>query len=79
LLAAIKTLYASHYFNAALEVMAATPTADGSGIYVMDLYRTRIDPPTGMLAGALMGKVRSGIEQGVSMNLKNAKAHVERK
>src|SRR5262249_33008497 len=77
LIAAIKTLYASHYFNAALEVMAATPTPDGAGIYVLDLYRARIDPPTGMLSGVLLGKVKSGVEEGVAMNLKNAKARVE--
>lgn len=79
LLVAIKTLYASHYFNAALEVMAAVPTPDKRGFYLIDLYRTRIDPPTGMLGGVLMGKVRSGIEQGVSMNLANAKTKVEMK
>lgn len=79
LIAAVKTLYATHYFNAALEVLAATPTADGSGIYVLDLYRARIDPPTGMLSGMLLGKVKSGVEEGVAMNLKNAKARVEAK
>ena len=82
LLAAIKTVYASHYFNAALEVMAAVPTPDEAarpGFYLLDLYRTRIDPPTGMLSGVLMGKVKGGIEQGVAMNLKNTKARVEGK
>ena len=79
LLIAIKTLYASHYFNAALELMAAAPSADGSAIDLIDLYRARIDPPTGMLAGVLMGKVKSGIEAGVAMNLKNAKARLERR
>jgi hypothetical protein len=78
LLAAIKTLYASHYFNAALEMMVATPV-DASSFYLLDLYRTRIDPPTGMLSGVLLGKVKSGIEQGVAMNLKNAKSRVEGK
>jgi hypothetical protein len=83
LLAAMKTLYASHYFNAALEVMAAVPTPDATStqpsLYVMDLYRTRIDPPTGMLSGVLMGKVKSGVEEGVAMNVKTAKARVEGK
>jgi len=79
LLVAIKTFYASHYFNAALEIMAAVPTPDAAGdpaFYLIDLYRTRIDPPTGMLAGMLLGKVKSGIEQGVAMNLKNAQTRV---
>lgn len=79
LLVAIKMLYASHFFNAGLEIMAAAPTQDGSGFYLLDLYRTRIDPPTGMLSGMLMGKVRSGVEKGVAMNLKTAKARVEGK
>ena len=79
LLAAIKTIYASHYFNAALEMMVAVPAADGSSFYLLDLYRTRIDPPTGMLSGVLLGKVKSGVEQGVAMNLKNAKTRVEGK
>ena len=39
--------------------MAAVPAADGKSIYLLSLYRTRIDPPTGMLSGMLMGKVRS--------------------
>ena len=82
LIVATKTLYASHYFNAALEVMAAVPAADGPGgpsLYLLDLYRTRIDPPTGMLSGVLMGKVKGGIEEGVALNLKTAKARVEGK
>jgi hypothetical protein len=82
LLVAMKTLYASHYFNAALEIMAAVPTPDAAtkpAFYLLDLYRARIDPPTGMLSGVLMGKVKGGIERGVAMNLKNAKARVEAK
>jgi hypothetical protein len=39
----------------------------------MSLYRTRIDPPTGMLAGVLMGKVRDGVETGVEQNLMTAR------
>jgi hypothetical protein len=61
------------FFNAGLEILAAVPTADGKGLYLLNLYRTRIDPPTGMLAGVLMGKVRDGIETGVKENLKIAR------
>ncbi len=43
----------------------------------MDLYRTRIDPPTGMLSGAILGKIRAGIEQGVAEGLRVAKARAE--
>lgn len=80
LVVAMKTIYSSHYFNASLEVMAAVDTPDAAtnpGFYLLDLYRTRIDPPTGMLSGILMGKVKGGIEQGVKLNLETAKARVE--
>jgi hypothetical protein len=82
LLVAIKTVYASHFFNAALEIMAAIPTPEAAtrpGFYLLDVFRTRIDPPTGMLSGVLMGKVKGGIEEGVAMNLTTAKARVEGK
>lgn len=78
-LLANKQIYASHYFNAGLEIIAAVDTSEPGGFYLLDLYRTRIDPPTGMLAGVLLGKVKGGVEQGVAMNLKNAKAKVEAK
>lgn len=68
-----KLLGATHFFNAGLEILAAVPTADGKGLYLLNLYRTRLDPPTGMLAGVLMGKVRGGIETGVEENLKMAR------
>ena len=76
---ALKTLYSSHFFNASLEMIVAVDTPDKTGFYLMNLYRTRIDPPTGMLSGILMGKVKSGVEQGVSENLKTAKARIEGK
>ncbi len=75
-LVANKLLGASHYFNASLEIMAGVPTADGQGLYLLSLFRTRLDPPTGMFAGALMGKVRGGVEKGVQENLKAARAHL---
>ena len=68
-----KLLGATHFFNASLEILAAVPTPDGKGLYLLNLYRTRIDPPTGMLGGVLMGKVRDGIETGVKENLKRAR------
>ena len=71
-----KLLAATHYFNASLEILAGVPTADGKGLYLMTLYRTRLDPPTGMLAGVLMGKVRDGVETGVRENLKTARARL---
>jgi len=68
-----KLLGATHFFNASLEILAAVPTPDGKGLYLLNLYRTRLDPPTGMLAGVLMGKVRDGIQTGVTENLKRAR------
>ena len=71
---------ASAITSATLMLLAAVATSEAKpSFYLIDVYRTRIDPPTGMLSGVLMGKVRGGIEQGVEMNLKNAKARVEGK
>jgi hypothetical protein len=69
-LLASRQVAASHFFNAGLEIMAAVPAADGNGMYLLSLFRTRLDPPTGMLSGVLMGKVRSGVETGMGENLK---------
>ena len=66
---ASKRIYASHYFQAGLDLLAVVD-APGGGFYLMELYRARIDPPTGMLSGVLLGKVRGGIEQGVAEGLK---------
>jgi len=78
-LVSIKQLYASHFFNAGLDLIAAVPAEGGPGLYLLDLYRGRIDPPTGMLAGVLLGKVRGGVEEGVKANLKTAKQRLEAK
>jgi hypothetical protein len=67
---------AAHFFNSSLELTVGVPGADGKSLYLMSLARTRLDPPTGMLAGALMGKVKGGVEQGVKESLKNAQAHL---
>jgi hypothetical protein len=67
---ATKRIYASHYFQAGLDLLAVVPAA-GGGFYLMDLQRVRIDPPTGMLSGVILGKIRGGIEQGVAEGLKS--------
>jgi hypothetical protein len=69
-LVATRLLAASHFFNAGLEMMAGVASADGKAMYLAVLYRMRIDPPTGMLAGVVMGKVKGGLETGVRENLK---------
>lgn len=75
-LIANKLLGASHFFNASLELLAGVPAADGRSLYLISLFRTRLDPPTGMLAGILMGRVRDGIETGVRENLKSARGRL---
>ncbi len=72
-----KQIYASHYFQAGLELLALAQAKDG--FYLLDLFRARIDPPTGMLSGVLLGKIRGGIEDGVADSLKAAKARSEAK
>ncbi len=73
-----KLVYASHYFQTGLDVLAVVPVTDG-GFYLLDLYRVRIDPPTGMLSGVILGKIRGGVEQGVAEGLKAARAKAEAK
>jgi hypothetical protein len=75
---ASKQIYASHYFQAGLDLTALVdaPTPPG-GFYLVDLYRARIDPPTGMLSGVLLGKIRGGVEQGVAEGLRTAKQRTE--
>jgi hypothetical protein len=73
---ASKQIYASHYFQAALDLTAVVDAPAG-GFYLVDLYRARVDPPTGMLSGVLLGKIRGGIEQGVAEGLRTAKAKAE--
>jgi hypothetical protein len=73
---ASKQIYASHYFQAALDLTAVLDAPAG-GYYLVDLYRARVDPPTGMLSGVLLGKIRGGIEQGVAEGLRTAKSKAE--
>jgi hypothetical protein len=73
-----KRIYASHYFQSGLDLVALVDAASGqNGFYLMDLQRVRIDPPTGMLSGVLLGKIRGGIESAVSERLAAAKSLAE--
>lgn len=47
------------------------------GFYLLDLYRARIDPPSGLLSGVLLTKIRDGVEQGVAEWLRTVKARAE--
>jgi hypothetical protein len=73
---ASKQIYASHYFQAGLDLTALVDAPAG-GFYLVDFYRARIDPPTGMLSGVLLGRIRGGIEQGVGEGLRTAKQRTE--
>jgi hypothetical protein len=71
-------IYASHYFQAGLDLTALVDApAPAGGFYLVSLYRARVDPPTGMLSGVLLGKIRGGVEQGVAEGLRAAKARAE--
>lgn len=78
-LVAQRLLASTHFFNAGLELTAAVAAPDGSGLYLMTLYRTRLDPPTGMLAGVLLGKVKAGIETGLRESLTTTRDRLEEK
>jgi hypothetical protein len=71
-----KQIYASHYFRAGFDLSALLDAGEGA-FYLLDLYRVRIDPPTGMLSGLVLGKIRGRIEHGVAERLKSAKARAE--
>ena len=43
----------------------------------MDLFRGRIDPPGGMLATVILGKIRGSIESSLGDSLASAKAKLE--
>jgi hypothetical protein len=73
-----KRIYASHYFQAGLDLVALVDAPSGQkGFYLMDLHRVRIDPPTGMLSGVLLGRIRGGIETAVSERLEAARSLAE--
>src|SRR2546427_1478305 len=73
-----KRIYASHYFQSGLDLVALVDEPSGQkGFYLMELHRVRIDPPTGVLSGVLLGKIRGGIETAVSERLAAAKAIAE--
>ena len=74
-----KRIYASHYFQSGLDLVALLDAPAGQkGFYLLDLHRVRIDPPTGMLSGVLLGKIRGGIETAVTERVTTAKALAEK-
>jgi hypothetical protein len=73
---AAKQIYASHYIRVGLDLTALVDAPDG-GFYLMDLFRGRIDPPGGMLAGMILGKIRGSIQTSLGENLTSAKKKLE--
>lgn len=77
-LIASKQIYASHYIRVGLDLTALVDAPAGQpGFYLMDLFRGRIDPPGGMLAGVILGKIRGSIESSLGESLATAKAKLE--
>ena len=72
-----RLLAATHYINAGRDVYVVVPADDGTGIYVMEIYRVRIDPPTGMMAGPSMKRVEKGIVEGVKKSLEAIRAKLK--
>jgi hypothetical protein len=77
ILIASKQIYANHYFQAVLELMALVPDLDSPGFYLLELTRARIDPPRGPLAGAIMDKIAGRVKTALSEGLRNVKARME--
>ena len=76
---ASKQIYASHYIRVGLDLTALVDAPGGApAFYLMDLFRGRIDPPGGMLASVILGKIRGSIEGSLGDSLAAAKAKVEK-
>jgi hypothetical protein len=75
-LVAQQLLAASHFFNAGLDVTIAVPGSSAE-VYVVDVYRVRIDPPTGMMAGPAMKRVENGIKDGVEKTLRSVRSKLK--
>ena len=75
---ASKQIYASHYIRVGLDLTALVDAPRGApGFYLMDLFRGRIDPPGGMFATVILGKIRGSIESSMGASLASAKAKLE--
>jgi hypothetical protein len=75
---ATKQIYATHYFQASLGLTAVVDAAgtDGREIYLLELNRTRIDPPTGLLAGVARSQIAGRVEKAMAEGLKSARARM---
>jgi hypothetical protein len=76
-LSATQLLAATHFFNAGLDVCMAVPAGEEGSSYLLDVYRVRLDPPTGMMAGPAMKRIEKGIEEGIKKSLSGLQNKLE--
>jgi len=70
-----KQIYASHFVRVGLDLVALIPSSPGANdFFLLNLYRSRIDPPGGLIGSALIGKIRGSVENNLREELKSAKA-----
>jgi hypothetical protein len=76
---AVKQLYASHYFYAALEVrvVVSDPRRSGKGVYLVVLNIGRSDGLTGMLGGLVKSRASNGSRDGMERALAAIKRMAE--
>jgi hypothetical protein len=69
-----KQIYSSHFVRVGLDLVAVVPSRESPGVfYLLDLYRSRIDPPGGLIGGVITGKIRGSVENTLKDSLKAAK------
>lgn len=77
---ASKQLYASHYFQTAIELrVLVTDPSRRNGFYFVNVNRSRVDGLTGFLGSLIRGRVRSKSQQGLERALRSTKLLVEMK
>jgi hypothetical protein len=75
---AMKHIYDSHYFLAAVEFFALVPDGDArTGFFLVQNMRTRLDPPR-KLRGILLGKIKSAMQDDLRELLASTKTSLER-
>lgn len=77
---ASKQLYASHYFQTAIELrVLATDPSPRNGFYFVNVNRSRSDGLTGFVGSLIRGRVRSTSQQALEGVLRKAKLLLENK
>lgn len=77
---ASKLLYATHYFNTALDlryVMRGTGGAESRGFYLLTMLRSRTDGMTGIFGGTVRRRAVKGSSEGLSKHLLAVKRDLE--